>query len=75
MLKVYNHEDESLIEYFSINENEFETLHKGSSEVYEYSKFFNKHYNLVAKIEEKVTRHGNPSFTNADDVVFNDDLE
>ena len=74
MLKVYNHEDESLIEYFSMNEGEFETLHKGSSDVYEYSKFFNKHYNLVAKIEEKVTRHGHPS-TVDEDTIFKNDLE
>ena len=48
MLKVYNEKDQSLIEYFSHNENDFDNLSKHSPEVSEYSKFFNKHYNLVA---------------------------
>lgn len=74
MLKVYNNEDESLIEYFSQNENEFQDLHKGSEQVFEYSKFFNRHYNLVARIEEKVTSHGNANSAE-DDVAFDKDLE
>jgi len=31
--------------------------------VQEYQRFFNKHYNLVARLEERVTKHGNSSMT------------
>jgi hypothetical protein len=77
MLKVYHNEDESLIEYFSHDEKDFESLSKNSKEVFEYSKFFNKHYNLVARLEEKVTRHGHthPSNMMDEDMNFKKDLE
>lgn len=75
MLKVYHNEDESLIEYFSHDEKDFECLNKNSKEVFEYSKFFNKHYNLVARLEEKVTRHGHPSNMMDEDMNFKKDLE
>lgn len=32
----------------------------------EYSKFFNHHYELVAKIEERVTRYGTANCTDRD---------
>jgi len=48
MLKIYHNEDESLIEYHSTDETEFNNLSKKSRCVQEYSKFFNKHYNIVA---------------------------
>ena len=57
-LRVYQPEDQSLIEYYSQNEKDFDGIHKTSKHVYEYSKFFNRHYNLVANLEEKVTKHG-----------------
>ena len=57
-LKVYQPEDQSLIEYYSHSEKDFANVQKNSEHVYEYSKFFNKHYNLVANLEEKVTKHG-----------------
>ena len=60
-LKVYHNEDDSLIEYFSHTEKDFVDLTKNSSSVFEYSKFFNRHYNLVARLEEKVTKHGHPN--------------
>ena len=75
-LKVYNKEDDSLIEYFSHSETDFHNLDKSSENIYEYSKFFNKHYNLVARLEEKVTRHGHPSnLMKGDDIDFGSDLE
>lgn len=75
MLKVYHNEDESLIEYFSHDISDFEGIKKDSPQVFEYSKFFNKHYNLVARLEEKVTRHGHPSNNMDEDINFKKDLE
>ena len=43
-LRVYNHADKSLIEYFSHQESDFANLSKTCPGVKEYSKFFNKHY-------------------------------
>lgn len=56
MLKVYNSKDKSLIEYYSHSENDFDNLSKNCQQVYEYSQFFNKHYDLVAQIEENVNK-------------------
>lgn len=75
VLKVYHHEDESLIEYYSHSETDFDNLSKKCSNVYEYSKFFNKHYNIVARLEEKVTKHGHPESLLEGDLDFGADLE
>jgi len=48
VLKVYHNEDESLIEYHSHDVSDFDKLSKTSKNIQEYSKFFNRHYNLVA---------------------------
>ena len=48
-----------MIEYFSHSESDFDLLSKKSPTVEEYSKFFNRHYDLVAQIEERVTKYGN----------------
>ena len=48
MLKVYHKEDDSLIEYYSHTEDDFNNITKTSGKIQEYSKFFNKHYSLVA---------------------------
>jgi hypothetical protein len=63
-LKVYNDMDQSYIEYFSKNENDFDNLSKHSERVKEYSKFYNQHYELVAQIEERVTKYGTATCTN-----------
>ena len=63
-LKVYNEMDQSFVEYFSQNENDFDMLSKNSEMVKEYSKFFNRHYELVAQIEERVTKYGTATCTN-----------
>ena len=40
------------------------------------SKFFNKHYNLVAQLEEKVTKHGHPNMLlNEQDLTLGLDFE
>ena len=57
-LKVYQEEDQSLIEYYSKSENDFKAINKTSEKVYEFSRFTNRHYDLVANLEEKVTKHG-----------------
>jgi hypothetical protein len=76
MLKVYNKEDDSLIEYFSHSEADFYNINQTSAKISEYSKFFNKHYKLVARLEEKVTRHGHPSnLLDGEDLDFGADLK
>ena len=76
ILKVYHSEDESLIEYHSHDETDFDGLRKTSKNVQEYSKFFNRHYNLVAQLEEKVTKHGHPNMVlNEHDLTDDLDLE
>jgi hypothetical protein len=76
MLKVYHEEDDSLIEYYSHTEQDFDHLNKQSSDVQLYSKFFNKHYKLVARLDEKVTRHGHPTnMLDENDLEFGNDFE
>ena len=76
MLKVYNNEDLSLIEYYSQNDNDFDTIHRSSEKINQYSKFANVHYDLVSKVEEKVTKHGHPNCLVDDgDLNFVKDLE
>ena len=62
VLKIFNTEDQSLIEYCSHSAEDFENLNSLSSKVKEYSKFANRHYGIVSKIEEKLaqnsTSHG-----------------
>lgn len=60
-LRIYNPKDQSLIEYFSNKDDELNLIKKDSPFILEYSKFYNKHYDLVNKIEESVTKHGNAS--------------
>ena len=76
MLKVYNPEDKSFIEYYSHDISEFDHIERKSAEVCQYSKFFNSHYELVNKIEETVTKHGHPnSLLENGDLNFIEDLE
>lgn len=57
-VKVFYDQDNSLIEYFSHSEDNFAGIQRNCSEVTEYAKFFNEHYELVSQIEQKVTKHG-----------------
>jgi hypothetical protein len=61
IMKVYNPEDQSLIEYFSFGADDFEEIYKNSPMVSQYCKFNNSHYELVNNIEEQVTKHGHPN--------------
>ena len=55
-LKIYHEEDQSLVEYFSTKETEETGMRTRT--VDEFSKFYNNHYNLVARLEERVATHG-----------------
>ncbi len=57
-MKIYSHDDNSLIEYFSANAGEFDSIVPNTDGVQEYAKFYNSNYDLVAKLEEKITKHG-----------------
>ena len=57
-MKIYCPEDKSLIEYFSKDAREFDTFIPNTDLVQEYAKFHNSNYDLVAKLEEKITKHG-----------------
>ena len=46
-MKIYNEEDDSLIEYYSRNNNEFETIIKNKAQIFDCSTFYNKHYYLI----------------------------
>ena len=76
MLKVFNKEDSSLIEYYSKSDSEFDNIVKTSQQINQYSKFANTNYDLVCKVEEKVTKHGHPNCLIDDgDLNFLSDLE
>ena len=65
-----------MIEYFSNEVDELAGICKSSEKVSQYSKFSNNHYELVNKVEEKVTKHGHPNFSGEDgDFNFMRDLE
>jgi hypothetical protein len=65
-----------LIEYFSNDIHELDDVTKTSDKVSQYSKFSNSHYELVSKVEEKVTKHGHPNCSTEDgDFNFMRDLE
>jgi hypothetical protein len=40
---------------------EFDHIVRTSQEINQYSKFTNLNYDLVCKVEEKVTKHGHPN--------------
>ena len=76
VLKVFNREDNSFIEYYSNDAKELEGIVKKSPNVNQYSKFSNSHYELVSRVEEKVTKHGHPNCSaEAEDLNFMMDLE
>ena len=57
-MKIYSHDDNSLIEYYSTDPREFDSIRPNTDGVQEYAKFHNTNYDLVAKLEEKITKHG-----------------
>ena len=57
-MKIYSADDHSLVEYYSSNPHEFDTIRAETDSVREYARFSNANYDLVAKLEEKITKHG-----------------
>lgn len=58
-LKIFNKSDNSLIEFYTKNEKDLDGITKNSVNVQEYVKFYSKHDQLITKIDELVTQHGN----------------
>lgn len=57
-MKIYSPDDESLIEYFSQKESDFNDYLPFSENVKEFAKFYNTNYDIVTSLEEKITKHG-----------------
>ena len=55
-LKVYNEKDNSLVEFYTNSDRDFDGITKNS--VKEYVKFHSKHDNLISQIHQHVTEHG-----------------
>lgn len=58
-LKIFNEKDNSFVEFYTNSEVELDGISKNSVKVQEYVKFFSKHDQLLTKIDEHVTQHGN----------------
>ena len=56
LLKVYHEEDDSLIELFSHQDMDFDKIEEAKESLSLYSRFHNRHYNLVARLDERVTK-------------------
>ena len=52
-LKIHWQEDDSLIEYFSNSQDDFKDLSIESSDIQEYAKFHNSHFEFVAQIDDR----------------------
>ena len=58
-LKIYNKKDNSLVEFYTNTEDDFDGITKNSNKIEEYVKFYSKHDDLITNIHEHVTQHGN----------------
>lgn len=76
---MFNKEDNSFIEYYSNDSDELHGIVKTSKNVSQYSKFTNAHYDLVSRVEERVTKHGHPissaEYVDAKDMDFITEIE
>ena len=66
-MRVYNPEDQSLIELHTEHEEEFHDLSACSDKVKEYAKFYNRNYNIVEGLEEQITKHGHLNLAETED--------
>ena len=57
-LKIYNENDNSLVEFYSNSEHDFDGISKDSANIKQYAKFLSSHEDLIIKIHEHVTKHG-----------------
>ena len=60
-LKIYNKIDNSLVEFYSNGEHDFDGITKENKNIKQYAKFYNKHDNLIKQIHANVTNHGTAS--------------
>jgi hypothetical protein len=56
-MKVYNQEDNSLVEYFSESVDGLDEMKPETKYVTEFSRFYNRNYEIVANLEEKLTKN------------------
>ena len=72
-MKIWNDEDCSLIEYNTESVNELDHINSKCPAVKEFTRFFNRNYETVALLEEKLTKHGhlNNQSCNIDGVSTN----
>lgn len=56
-MKVYNQEDNSLVEYYSESVDGLDEMKPETKYVTEFSRFYNRNYEIVANLEEKLTKN------------------
>lgn len=57
-MKIWNEEDCSLMEYHTESVTDLDNIISTCPSVKEFTRFFNKNYDTVALLEEKLTKHG-----------------
>ena len=57
-LKIYNEVDNSLVEFYSNNEHDFDGISKDNQNIKQYARFLSRHEDLIKKIHGHVTKHG-----------------
>ena len=73
-MKVYNQEDKSLIEYYTNDINELDQIQPETKDVNEFSRFYNRNYDIIANIEEKLTKN-TPNQQSAEDNMDLNEVE
>ena len=71
-LKIYNPEDQSLLEYFSSKPGQLSSVTRSSSKVNDYSKFTNEHLDLVSELYRKITKRGSLDKTDKELYILED---
>ena len=54
-VKIYNKEDKSLVEYYSENTDELNDIEPYTQKIKEYSRIFNKDYDLISNLERQTS--------------------
>ena len=63
-MKIWNEEDNSLMEYHSKSANDIADVKSTSQEVKEFTRFYNRNYEIVELLEENLTKHGHLNIQN-----------
>jgi hypothetical protein len=69
-MRVYNLEDKSLVEYYSEAVSDLDNIEPNSEYVKEFSRFYNCNYEVVANLEDKLTKQS--SHQAEDNVILNE---